>query len=451
MLLILRVGEQGEGDLPDALAVDGFDGEGIAAEADLLSAFGEGAGEFQQESGQGVGFAFGGFEGLLLAVVEVHGAVEVLERDVAFEEEVGGVFLRIGRFFLVEFVRDVAHDLFEDVVHGEDARGAAVFVHHDGHVVFLLLEVHQDVVDLAVLGNEQRSAQERLPGEVRLAQVPQQVLDVEDADDVVRVLVVNGDAGVALFDDLAFQTVEGAGVRQGEHFGAGGHHGAGFGLAEGYDAFQDALFPVFVQFAAGGHFECLGEVVHREGFVRTAGEDLFQPPAQQHERSAEDAHQAYHDGHRSGGKPAEAFVVAGGVHLGQHFAEEYQQEGGEHDRNDYAQHRMFDDQIIAQQVFEDQDDADVDEIVDDQDGGQQPFGFFQQARHIFLARVARGAEGLDLGLGEGKQRSFRTRHQGRNHEQQDEQKDVGDRVKIDVFSKQQQRTTIRVGVQNDRF
>ena len=75
----LRLGEQGKGDLPDALAVDGFDGEGIAAEADLLSTFGEGAGEFQQESGQGVGFAFGGFEGLLLVVVEVHGAVEVLE------------------------------------------------------------------------------------------------------------------------------------------------------------------------------------------------------------------------------------------------------------------------------------------------------------------------------------------------------------------------------------
>lgn len=83
--------------------------------------------------------------------------------------------------------------------------------------------------------------------------MPQQVLDVEDADDVVRVLVVNGDAGVALFDDLAFYPLEGAGVRQGEHFGAGGHHGAGFSLAEGYDAFQDAFFPIFVQFAAGGH------------------------------------------------------------------------------------------------------------------------------------------------------------------------------------------------------
>lgn len=112
-------------------------------------------------------------------------------------------------------------------------------------------------------------------------------------------------------------------------------------------------------------------------------------------------------------KPAEALVVAGGVNLGQHFAEEYQQESGEHDRDDYAQHGMFDDQIIAQQVFEDQDDADVDKVVDDQDGGQKSFRLFQKARHVFLARVARGAEGFDLGFGERKQRSLRTRHQGR--------------------------------------
>ena len=75
----------------------------------------------------------------------------------------------------------------------------------------------------------------------------------------------------------------------------------------------------------------------------------------------------------------------------------------------------------------------------------------QRRRGGLFGGVARGAEGFDLRFGEGKHRGFRTRHQGRNHEQQDQDQDIGDGVKIDVFDKQQQRTTVRVGVQDDRI
>lgn len=118
---------------------------------------------------------------------------------------------------------------------------------------------------------------------------------------MVGIFAVDGDAGVALLDDLAFEAVEGAVVRQGEHFGAGGHDLFGFGLAERYDAFQDAFVVAFVHFVRG-HFERLGEVVYRKGGFAFVGEQFFQSSVQQDERSAENAGEAYRDAEWGGGQ-----------------------------------------------------------------------------------------------------------------------------------------------------
>jgi hypothetical protein len=42
---------------------------------------------------------------------------------------------RVEGLFLVVLVADVAHDLLEDILHGDQPGGAPVLVHHDGHVV----------------------------------------------------------------------------------------------------------------------------------------------------------------------------------------------------------------------------------------------------------------------------------------------------------------------------
>ena len=98
---------------------------------------------------------------------------------------------------LVVLVDDLADDLFEHVFHGDQAGNAAVFVQHHGHVVPRPLELLQQDVDRLGLGHEVGLAQQRRPGRVRsvgpLGQFGQQVLGVENADDVVAVLVVDRD------------------------------------------------------------------------------------------------------------------------------------------------------------------------------------------------------------------------------------------------------------------
>ena len=60
---------------------------------------------------------------------------------------------------LVELVHDVADDLLQDVLQGDEARGAAVLVHHDGHVAPAALELQQQLVDALALGDEEGGAQ----------------------------------------------------------------------------------------------------------------------------------------------------------------------------------------------------------------------------------------------------------------------------------------------------
>ena len=53
---------------------------------------------------------------------------------------------------LVVFVPDLAHKLFQNVLEGDDALGAAVFVHDDCHVMVLLAQGAQQLGDLGGAG-----------------------------------------------------------------------------------------------------------------------------------------------------------------------------------------------------------------------------------------------------------------------------------------------------------
>src|SRR5207244_191104 len=97
--------------------------------------------------------------------------------------------LHDARWLAVELVLDLAHDLLDDVLEGDQAGGAPVLVHHDRHVRAALLEVPLQRVERAALGDEEDLALDRrqVLGGAQLVAAVEEVLHVHHADHVVDV------------------------------------------------------------------------------------------------------------------------------------------------------------------------------------------------------------------------------------------------------------------------
>ena len=94
-------------------------------------------------------------------------------------------------------IPDLAHQLLQDVLHGDDAAGAAVLIHHHGHVGLGLLELGEEMADGLALQGEDHGGEELREGLLRDALADVEVLLVEDAQDIVDAVPVDDEAGVA--------------------------------------------------------------------------------------------------------------------------------------------------------------------------------------------------------------------------------------------------------------
>src|SRR6202140_701263 len=182
------------------LAIGGF--EDFKAKAVVLHhlAFaGNSPGEFaDQASDGGRLFSFRLAAEEFVEAVHVHSARDD-ERALAFTHN-----LR-----LVVIVADLSHDLFHQVLDGNQTRHAAVFVHHNRHADVLLLHFAQQIASQLALRHEIDVApHDRLhDADPRFAVGHlQHVLRVDDPLDVVNVALIFGHPGVVLgsqqFDEV---------------------------------------------------------------------------------------------------------------------------------------------------------------------------------------------------------------------------------------------------------
>src|ERR1700694_1033739 len=144
---------------------------------------GESAGYLQYQAGQRIALAFYGIESIYW---QAQGTAKVVQHDLGIGDIIRIVDFPEGNFFFVEFVADIADDLFEDVLHRNDAARAAEFIHHDGKMDALGLELLQQVLDQLGLGHEHDGPYEAVPVEIVFFQVGQQVLGVQDAHDLIE-------------------------------------------------------------------------------------------------------------------------------------------------------------------------------------------------------------------------------------------------------------------------
>ena len=138
----------------------------------------------------------------------------------------------------VELVLDLAHDLLEHVLDGDQTRDPAELVDHDGQVIAVAAELAQQVVQRLGLGHEHGGAQQRPDVQLGRALQLEQVLGQQDADDVLAVALDHRKARVRRVDDdvqdLVIRRID---VDQ-VHARRGHHHVAGRKLGHADDALE---------------------------------------------------------------------------------------------------------------------------------------------------------------------------------------------------------------------
>ena len=137
----------------------------------------------------------------------------------------------------VVLVGDLADDLLEHVLDGDQSGRAAVLVDDDRDVGLLRLHLAQQLVDRLALGHEDRRPHDRLDLLDRLAVAvhvgaADQVLEVGDAEHVVGALADDRDAAEAAAQGERERLAQGLVALDEDDVGARHHHLAHDGVAE---------------------------------------------------------------------------------------------------------------------------------------------------------------------------------------------------------------------------
>ena len=248
-------------------------GDGVAAavEVEALADLRDVAEVEEQESGEGLdaGLAREGPAEL---------RAEVAQRDVAVEREDAFGVPGCGAAGDVELVFQLADDLLERVLGGDDADGGTELVDDDGDLAAALLKFLQQLDGEFGLGDDGDLAHHLAQGEAGVARAAEaerdgaevhqarDVLGVDDADDLLGAAggVVDGDAGVLLFDDARAGLLDGHVGGQREDLAARRHDLANGDVVQ-LDGAMDDLFLEDRQQAhaargGGDELELLGRV-----------------------------------------------------------------------------------------------------------------------------------------------------------------------------------------------
>ena len=228
-------------ELDDAAVVGFGDGDEEAFDFDGLSDLGEVTEFLSDVAADGGDFFVLQSDGdEFFEFVEIEGAGGG-EFFVVFDE------VELSFFGFVEFVFDVADDFFHDVVEGDDADGAAVFVDCQGDVGASLAEAVEQFVDGEHLGDHEEVAFDLAEIGVGLIEEGEEVFDVNEAEGFVEVAFDEGKAGVFGFDGEFQVGLKAVFEVEGDDEVARRHDVADAAVVEGEDVEEDVLF-------GGGHF-----------------------------------------------------------------------------------------------------------------------------------------------------------------------------------------------------
>src|SRR3954453_819746 len=146
---------------------------------------------------------------ILAAEVGVEHLFERIDAQETADQKTSVAEVDDGRFFVLVLVGDFADDLLDDVLDGNDAGGAAVFIDDHRDLQMLALKFAQQVAHLLRFRNEVRRPGQIGNGEMLAFEYGvEELLDVHDAADLIDRFGVDGDARVLRFAEHAREVVE---------------------------------------------------------------------------------------------------------------------------------------------------------------------------------------------------------------------------------------------------
>ena len=197
-------------------------------------------------------------------------------------EAPAAVIVDVFGFLRIVFVVNVADDLLDDVFDGGQARHAAVFVDHDGHVIVAFPELGEQRIQAFALGDVDDRAENfgdlnRVAG-VILPEITQQVLGQHDAGHLVAVLAHHRKPGMARIDDGLEHGLGRIVQFQHHHVRAGHHDVPHLGLGNLQDPLEHGMLIGFQEIDAPAPAEKLDNIGSRHAVVGGSPEQTRPPP-----------------------------------------------------------------------------------------------------------------------------------------------------------------------------
>ena len=369
--------------------------EVIAAGGDLIHGLHDPA-----VDGDGIGFD-----------IQVEELAEVLQVAAAINAEgvLGDLLIVLND--LIMLVPDVAYQLLQNVLHGNDAQGAAVLIQNHGQVGLVGLQGAEQVVDtLALMDVEGRGDQiiKRLVGK---ALGGEDVLGMDDAHDLVDAVLVDQQTGEAGFLEEPTDLLHGGLNVKALQVYAVGEDILGLLLGE-VDGVTEQISLLVVDGAL------LLDLLHQHEqlllghlIVGLDTEDLGYQLGPQGENTAEgneDPYEELHEGRREHSEALGAILGDGfGGDLTEH--QHHDGDGGGGDQSAVIVGEGLILAVNAQGDHEHRGDGgqkDVDQVVTDEDGGQQSVIVLAQLKSQGGTLVALLDLGFELGLAQGREGGF---------------------------------------------
>ena len=392
-----------------------FGAELDAIEADHLALLGDVAQQVEDEATDRVPLGVGQLDAELLAHV-VDGRTPPHAQGAVVE-----TFDR--RLFDVVLVGDLAHDLLEQVLQRDQARGAAVLVDHDRHVELLGAHLAEQLRHPLLLGHEDRRADRHPDGVGAFAGAgpAHEVLQVDEADDVVgRVVFADGQPREPALDGVLDRVLDRVVGVDRDHVGARQHHLAHDGVTELEDRVDQPTFLAFDGVLAGRDVGHRAEVLlGDEGTLLQAptGEDDVGDPdeqARQPTQRREVGEEPQHRGERERGA------------LGVLHRERLRRDLADHEEQDDLQHDAEDDtdgsRGALQQHADERGGGELRDQHHEQHDVERLLGVFQHHDQSVRALVALFLERDGPDAAHADERGLRRGEEDR----QDEQEDDGD-------------------------
>ena len=375
-----------------------------------------GAGDNALKAAQGKGIAYlGQMEGLFLhqAVDRIGVDVLLLRQtqllvQIVHTSSAGDQPAAVGLLteilgFLVVLIPDLAHQLLQDILQGNDALGAAVLIHHNRHVVVLLPQGAQQLGDLGGTSGIEGGGDHLFQrgGLFQPCQIV--VLFMYHANDVVDGAMVDRQTGVTRLRKDLGQLLQGDVIFHGHHVYTGGQDLFHFHIVKFNGAADQLAFPigqlaVVFGLADHGHQLALGDGVYL--FVaHKAAQQLF-PLGKQPGQRGHQCHQQLQDGGYGG---SHRFRHLLGQALGGHLTKDQDH----HSKHDSGEGRpLLSTHQLDEQHRTNGGSGDVHDVVADEDGGEQLIILLSHCQHAGGGGVTLLRAAFQTDLVQGRKRGF---------------------------------------------